>query len=174
MGVDVLNPTKILSAAGVTEKTVIADFGCGPGIFALPAAQMTRAKVYCFDILPTAVEALESKARTMHIVNVHARRVNLEAPGATQLSEHSTDLVIMRKILCQGQDNSKLFAEAARILRADGAVLVIGWAPEAVIGPPVDARLRAEEIAQTAQDAGFARIEELPCDDQHFAVLIRK
>lgn len=174
MELDILNPTEILTRAGVTKSTVIADFGCGPGIFALPAARITQSTVYCLDILPTAIETVSSKARTMNIVNVEPRRVNLENEGGSTLPENSIDLVIMRKILCQRQDNTKIFSEASRVLRDEGSILIVGWTPEATIGPEPADRASIEDIQELARNAGFQGFAELASDQQHFVLELRK
>lgn len=174
MEATVLQPERILNAIGITDTSVIADFGCGPGIFTIPAATMTRRTVHCFDVLPTALEAVASKARTLNLVNIATQRANLEHLHGSGLEDHSVDVVIMRKILCQGQNNKGLLAEAYRILRAGGKLLVIGWRATAKIGPNADVRISQEDVRELGVAAGFSAVQEIPVDEQHFALTLEK
>jgi predicted RNA methylase len=45
----------------------VADFGCGYGTFAIPAAQMISGKVYALDIEPEMVRAVEQKAMELNL-----------------------------------------------------------------------------------------------------------
>ena len=52
----ILEPEKLLKACDISGKHNVADFGCGPGIFSIPIAQMTEGTVYCFDVLESALD----------------------------------------------------------------------------------------------------------------------
>ncbi len=170
----ILNPEKLLAQLGIKGNVTIADFGCGPGIFALPAATQTQGTVYAFDVLSSALEVLESKARTFNVGNVNVQRVNLEADKGSQLPSQHVDYVFMRKILLQSAQKEQLFAEAHRVLKPDGALLIVGWTEKATIGPDVSQRLSKEQVIALAEEKGFVLREELPTDQMHYALVFVK
>ena len=59
----------------------VADFGCGAGHFTLEAARRVgnTGQVFCLDILPQALESVESSASLELLDNIQTKRVNLEA-----------------------------------------------------------------------------------------------
>lgn len=170
----ILNPEKLLVALGIGKQDVIADFGCGPGIFSVPAAQMTEGTVYCFDVLSSALDAVTSKARLYNISNITVKRANLERQGGSGLHDTSVNYVIMRKILLQNKQRDMLFAEAYRILRHGGTLLVVGWTENATIGPDASQRLPLDMIESLAKEAGFRQGKTMPTDDAHYAVAFVK
>jgi ubiquinone/menaquinone biosynthesis C-methylase UbiE len=170
----ILDPEKLLQACDIKNKEDVADFGCGPGIFSIPIARMTEGIVYCFDVLESALEAVDSRAQIMGINNIVTRRANLEKIGGSGLEDGVIEHVIMRKILLQNDNKEGLFAEAYRILTNNGKLLVVGWDKNVIKGFGTNNRLDKKEIKDFATKAGFINTIELDAGDYHYAFIFIK
>jgi hypothetical protein len=65
-------------------------------------------------------------------------------------------------------DPDATYAEALRLLREGGQILVVDWAPtETTHGPPQRIRASQETLSATLTDAGFCEIETHDSLDWH-------
>jgi ubiquinone/menaquinone biosynthesis C-methylase UbiE len=170
----ILDPEKLLQACDIKNKEDVADFGCGPGIFSIPIARMTEGTVYCFDVLESALEAVNSRAQIMGINNIVTRHTNLEKIGGSGLEDGVIEHVIMRKILLQNNNKEVLFAEAYRILASNGKLLIVGWDENVIKGFGTNDRLSKKEIEEFAAKTGFINTIELDAGDYHYAFIFIK
>lgn len=172
--IQVLNPKKILIDAGLSGSESVADFGCGPGIFTIPASELTNGIVYAFDIQESVLEVLTNQIRIHNIPNIKINRVNLEVIGGSKLEDKSVSFVIMRKILLQNDRKDILLKEAYRVLRDNGVLIVVGWTEKALIGPKISDRIKQEKLISLAKEAGFYVKKQLLEDDNHYAIMFSK
>ncbi len=171
----VLDPKILLAECGIAKDHNIADFGCGPGIFSIPMAQIvTDGTVYCFDVLPSALEAVNSRAQIIGLNNIVTRRSNLEKTRGSGLEDASVHHVIMRKILLQNEDLPALFAESYRVLNNGGNLLVVGWSDNAVQGFGMEERVAAEDVQGYAKKAGFSGEKKIDAGQYHYAFVFDK
>lgn len=170
----ILEPEKLLAECDISKEHNVADFGCGPGIFSIPIARMTEGTVYCFDVLESALEAVNSRAQIIGLSNIVTRRANLEKVSGSGLDDGSVNHVIMRKILSQNDDRDALFNEANRVLVNDGKLLVVGWTETAGEGFGIKNRLDETSMKQFAQDAGFNNHKALDAGQYHYAFIFTK
>jgi ubiquinone/menaquinone biosynthesis C-methylase UbiE len=113
------NPNKTLKLLGINRNVKdVADFGCGYGTFAIPAAQMISGKVYALDIEPEMVRAVEQKAMELNLKNVVAVLRDFVSEGSG-LNDSSVDFVFLFNIL-HGENPIPLLKEAYRILTTGG------------------------------------------------------
>ena len=98
-----INPADIINHLGVLRNSIVADFGCGSGYFSVPLAQFIgeEGKVYALDVLASALESDESKAKIHGLSNIITKRVNLEKEGGSKFSNESMDWVILKDMLFQ-------------------------------------------------------------------------
>ena len=178
MNVDVnfVNPQSIVKQAGIKEGDIVADFGCGPGYFSIPVADIVgeNGKVYAFDILPAALEALESQMNIRGIVNIVSKRVNLEKINASGLKDESVDWVIMKNILFQNEDKANIVKEAFRILKPMGRVLIMEWDKNLTVGPPEEARISPENLVEIINKEGFIFQKQLSAGNYHYVIIAAK
>ncbi|PID52051.1 MAG: hypothetical protein CR972_04065 [Candidatus Moraniibacteriota bacterium] len=171
----VLDPNTLLAECNIEKDHNIADFGCGPGIFSIPMAQIVvDGTVYCFDVLSSALEAVNSRAQIIGLRNIVTKRSNLEKVNGSGLEDSAVNHVIMRKILLQNQDRPALFAESYRVLNGGGNLLVVGWTEDAVQGFGMEERVSAEEVQKYAMEAGFADEKKLDAGRYHYAFVFVK
>ncbi len=172
--IQVLNPKKILIDAGLEGNESVADFGCGPGIFTIPASELTNGIIYALDIQESVLEALTNQIHIHNIPNIKVSRVNLESIGGSKLKDKSISFVIMRKILLQNDRKDIILEEAYRVLRDNGVLIVVGWTETALIGPKVSDRLEQGKLISLANDVGFIVKKQLLEDDNHYAIMFSK
>ena len=172
-----VDPSHVLRDLPVAAGQKVADFGCGSGYFSLEFAKRVGAdgSVHAFDVLPSALEAVASRAKTMGIQNITTKRVNLEnADGSTLLAE-SVDWVVIKDMLFQNQKKEAILHEAARVLRPGGYMLIMEWSPEeSLVGPGKELRIAPEKLQSMTEAAGFSLEKEIPVGGFHYAFLVKK
>ena len=79
------------------------------------------------------------------------------------LDDGLADLVVMVNLHHELADPASTYAEARRVLRPGGQVLLVDWAPiETPKGPPQQVRASAEELAGLLSAAGFVDVTVHP------------
>ncbi len=172
-----VDPSSVLSQLSIIPGQKVADFGCGSGYFTFEFAKRVgpEGRVFALDILPSALEAVESRAKILGLQNVTPKRANLErAEGSTFLAE-SVDWVVIKDILLQNKDKAGILGEAFRILRPGGRVLVMEWNPdESLVGPEHELRIEKADLERLVAAAGFAVESELSVGAFHYAFVLKK
>ena len=94
------------------------DFGCGPGSYAIAAAEKVgrSGKVYALDIHPRAAELVKSAAGKKGLTNIET----ITSDCATWLEAESIDLVLLYDIFHMLDDPEAVLAELHRVLKPDG------------------------------------------------------
>lgn len=172
-----LKPEKVVNQMGVIQPGMsISDFGSGSGYFTIPIAKLVGkdGKVYAFDVLGDALEALESKAELAGLFNIETRRVNLEKSEATGLNDQSQDCVLLSNILFQSQKKGAILEEAVRILRSDKYLIVVAWEPDTAVGPSEGWRISREESRKLLKDKGLKEHKEFEGGRYHYGLVYRK
>lgn len=148
-----LPPDEILAPLSIQAQDVVADIGCGPGFFTIPAAQITDGTVYGVDVEPQMLDYLKEHAAEAGVSNVETVQSDAEH---IQLPDSSVDKLFYAFVLHEVADLQQGIDEMKRILRPDGKVLVLEWEKkETESGPPVEERLDAHELESQLQKAGF-------------------
>jgi ubiquinone/menaquinone biosynthesis C-methylase UbiE len=159
-----------LRSLGVGEGKAVADLGCGPGFFTLPASELVgpTGKVFAVDVQQEMVDDLRSRLAQQGIVNVAVRRSSeLELP----IQQRSVDLALLAFMLTEVDQRSSFLLAAKRLLRADGRIAVLEWEKiETPVGPPVEERITADEVIADAAAAGLALVEQRPADEWSYVL----
>ena len=113
------NPRRSLEKARVGRGMSVVDYGCGPGSFTIPAAQLVgpEGKVFAVDIHPLAVKSVEEKARRKGLENV---RTILVQEYDTGIQDSSIDRVLLIDTIHSIDDPNAPFREIHRMLKPDG------------------------------------------------------
>jgi ArsR family transcriptional regulator len=104
---------------------VVADVGCGTGVFTGMLAQVAD-RVIGIDREPTMLDAASARLGTPR--NVELRLGNAER---LPIEDDSVDLVILSLVLHHLENPSIALREAARVLRPGGRVLIVDMQPHA-------------------------------------------
>jgi SAM-dependent methyltransferase len=107
----------------------VADLGCGEGYLTIEAARWA-ARVIAVDRSETVLERAKGLARRRRVSNVVWKRGELDK---LPIKDQAVDVALLSQALHHAQDPGRAVAEAARITKPGGRVLVL------------DLRMHAEE-----------------------------
>jgi ubiquinone/menaquinone biosynthesis C-methylase UbiE len=172
-----VDPETLLRQLTIAPASVVADFGCGSGYFSLAFAKAVgkEGRVIALDILPSALDAVASRARMAGLSQVSTKRANLEKENGSGLEGQSVDWVILKDILFQNKNKEVILGEVSRILRPGGRVLLMEWKDEdASVGPEIQLRVSRDDLISLVQSTGFSLQQELQVGDFHYAFLLGK
>lgn len=176
-GLVFVDPKHVIKQLTVGVGDTVADFGAGSGYFSFEFAKAVgdEGKVYALDVLPSALEAIASRAKTLGLSNVVTQRVNLERPNGSGLGAASADWVIVKDVLMQNQDKHTILREIGRILKPDGRAIIIEWHPdEATVGPDRETRIEPDDLKTWLHEVGLQVIEEPMVGGFHYAFIVKK
>lgn len=178
LAVTFVNPDSVLQQIGeISPGVTVADFGCGSGYFSFAFAKLAgqEGKVIALDILPSALEAVASRAKTLGLSNVFTKRANLERENGSGLEAESIDWAVLKDMLFQNHDKEVILKEVYRVLRPQGKLLVMEWKEgDASVGPEEGLRLAPEALVEMAQNIGFQVYREVQAGDFHYAFVFEK
>lgn len=129
-GAALLDAQRILAALNIQPGMHVADLGAGrTGHFAFRAGEAVgeEGRVYAVDILPAAVEMLRSAGRLRGALNVRPVWGDAERHGGVPLENDSVDVALLVHVLSTASGWDALVAEARRLVRPSGRIVVIDW-----------------------------------------------
>ncbi len=172
-----INPVEIINQVGIASGNTVADFGCGSGYFSIPVAQAVGEEgiVYSLDILPQALEEVQSKAKTLGITNIIIKRANLENENGSGFGKEEMDWVIMKDVLFQNKEKGNIIKEAYRILKPGGKALVMEWNDsDSSMGPAKEKRISQKEVLKLVGEQKFVVEKNVNAGNFHYAFVINK
>ena len=113
-----VNPERILREIGLQKGQTMLDYGCGVGVFTMPAAQIVGdgGVVYALDIHPLCIRTVEKEIEKRGIANVKT----ILSDRDTGLPDESVDVVLVYDVLQFITDRGWLMEEFHRVLKPDG------------------------------------------------------
>ena len=176
-GLAFVDPATVVNKLSVAPGSTVADFGCGSGFFSFEFSRRvgTEGTVYALDVLPQALEAVTSHAKTQGISNITTKRVNLENEHGSGLGGASIDWVVLKDVLLQNNKKDVLLREVAYVLKPGGRALIMEWNPdETLVGPEKTLRISKKELQALIVHAGLSVDEELSVGGFHYAYIAKK
>src|SRR3989338_6444149 len=177
-GSSLVDANLILDKARVEDKSKVADLGCGSsGHFVFPAAKLVGKKgiVYAVDILRTALETINKRARLENLSNVKTVWSNLEIYGATKIESSSLDVAMLINTLYQSHKRSEILRESSRLLKKNGRLVVVEWKNVAApFGPPPEERVTKDLVENGARKFGLKPEEEFDAGQYHYGLIYVK
>ncbi len=171
-GNELLNPKQLLERVGVGFGQRVADLGCGSmAYFTMQAGRQVgdRGQVYAVDIQREVLSSVDSRARLAGLGNVRTVWSDIEKVGATAIPPATIDVALLANTLFQLSDHASALAEAARLLKPGGKLLVADWKSiGAPFGPPTERRVSPGRVRELATAAGFTLAEEFEAGPYHF------
>jgi SAM-dependent methyltransferase len=113
-----INPSRILREIGLQKGQAMLDYGCGVGVFTIPAAKIVGGGgvVYALDIHPLCIKSVEKEIEKRGIANVKT----ILSGRDTGLPDESVDVVFLYDVLQFITDRGRLMEEFHRVLKPDG------------------------------------------------------
>lgn len=169
-----IRPEALWRLLGLRAEQIVVHLGCGAGFYLIPAAEIVgpKGKAIGVDIRPDILAEVENRARR-HKVDaiVSVVRANLENTPGSPLQAQSADWVLVANVLHQSEP-TRVLAEAKRLAFHNGHIAIIEWNTSATpFGPPVHARLSAEDIKAIANSLQMKLVKEFDPSPYHFGLL---
>jgi ubiquinone/menaquinone biosynthesis C-methylase UbiE len=142
---DIRLPRKtILEEVGIKPGFHVLDYGCGPGSYIVPLAELVgeSGKIYALDIHPLAIQKVKGIASKKRLVNVET----ILSDCQTGLPDNSLDVVLLYDIFHHLSDPDRVLKELHRVLKPDG-ILSFG-----------DHHMKENEIVSQVTNSGLFRL----------------
>jgi len=99
---------------------IILDYGCGPGNFSIPAAQIVgdEGKVFAADKHPLSAQFVHKNARKANVANVETILTSCK----TILNDNSVDVVLLFDVFHYFKEINPIFSELNRVLKPGGTI----------------------------------------------------
>jgi ubiquinone/menaquinone biosynthesis C-methylase UbiE len=108
----------ILKEVGIKPGFRVLDYGCGPGSYIIPLAELVgeSGKVYALDIHPLAIRKVQNIASKKKLANVET----ILSDCKTGLHRNHLDVVLLYDVFHHLSDRDKVLQELHRVLKQDG------------------------------------------------------
>jgi ubiquinone/menaquinone biosynthesis C-methylase UbiE len=132
---------KILQEASLKQGFNVLDYGCGPGSYIVPLAELVggSGRIYALDANPLAVRVVEGLTAKKGLSNVQTILSDCD----TGLPPASINVVLLYDILHDLKNRDMVLAELFRVLKPGGILSVS------------DHHLKQNEIMARATDNGL-------------------
>lgn len=138
----------------------VADLGCGDGYLTIEAARWAK-KVTAIDRSPEMLARAKALAKRRNVANIAWKRGELEA---LPLADASVDVAVLSQALHHASDPARALAEAERVLRPGGKLLVLdlrqhdqAWVRETLGDRWLG--FKDVELKKMMTAAGFSRVQ---------------
>ena len=166
-----LAPENTLKRIGLEPGMTFADIGAGTGIFAIPAAKMTREKVFALEISEEMIQLLNQRKEEAGLDNLDIRKVEEGLP----LDDKSCDLILMVTVFHELDDKNGMLQEIHRVLKTNGHLVIIEFhGYETPMGPPVPHRIAKESVQKHAEANDFCLAESFDLGDNFYCQLYKQ
>ncbi|WP_066640126.1 class I SAM-dependent methyltransferase [Desulfolucanica intricata] len=167
-----LNPSETLQKIGLLDSHVVCDIGAGSGVFTLPAARITKNKVYALEISDEMLSVIGHKAKAEGNTNIELVKVK---DDIFSLSDHSIDIALMVTVLHEIKDKVVILAEVKRILNDDGRLAIIEFhKKETPLGPPPGHRMGKDETINTLNCSDFIEFNRFDLADNFYCLVFKR
>ena len=167
-----LHPKALLQSFGLQAGNFMADIGCGPGFFTIPAAEIVgpNGKVYAADVQSDMIAAIMTRVADLGLHQVEIRKTS---ETEVSLPERSLHLILIAFMLHEMSQRSLYLHRLRHALRSDGRIVILEWEKiPTEVGPPLEDRLTPEELTADVRAAGFRVAEQRQISPEHYALII--
>lgn len=169
-----IRPDEFWRSLGLRAGATVVHLGCGPGFYLLPAAKFVgkAGKVIGVDVRSDMLAEVENRARReSNAAPITTIRADLEQAAGSTLPVASADWVLVANILHQS-DPAKIMAEAKRIVREAGKIVVVEWDVVATpMGPPSNVRIFKNDVVALAESLGLALQKSFAPSPYHYGLV---
>jgi 2-polyprenyl-3-methyl-5-hydroxy-6-metoxy-1,4-benzoquinol methylase len=119
------HPINVLTMIGVKEGQTLLDYGCGPGIFAIPAGRIVgkNGAVYALDVRSRMLEHIQEKAASEGLTNIITMVIDASKPDVG-LQDKIVDIILVYDVMHEVVDRIGLIRGLYRVAKP-GSILSI-------------------------------------------------
>jgi ubiquinone/menaquinone biosynthesis C-methylase UbiE len=134
----------ILEEVGIKPGFHVLDYGCGPGGYIIPLAELVgeSGKIYALDIHPLAIRKVQDIASKKRLANVET----ILSDCKTGLPDNTLDAVLLYDAFHHLSDPNVVLRELHRVLKPDG---ILSFS---------DHHMRENEIVSQVTNSGLFRL----------------
>ena len=139
-----LSRVNILQEVGIRPGFHVLDYGCGPGSYIIPLAELVgqSGKIYALDIQPLAVQRVQSIVSEKQLANVET----ICSDCKTGLPDNGVDVVLLYDTFHTLSDPDGVLEELHRVLKPNGTLSFS------------DHHMKENEIASRVTNRGLFRL----------------
>lgn len=147
-------PDDVIAALKLPADAKVADIGSATGYFSVRLARaVPQGRVWGADIEPDMVRYLNARARNEKLDNLFS----VLAEPSDPLLPEPVDLVLIVDTYHHIGGRNAYFKQLTRYLRPGARLVIIDFTPESPLGPPVEARITADEVTAELRAAGYKK-----------------
>ena len=134
----------ILREAGIQRGFRVLDYGCGPGSYIIPLAELVgeSGKIYALDIHPLAIRKVKNIASKKQLANVET----ILSDCQTGLPDNGLDVVLLYDIFHDLSGPNRILEELHRVLKPEG---ILSFS---------DHHMKENEIVSGVTNSGFFKL----------------
>ena len=170
------HPNRNIKALGIEPGMRVADFGSGSGAYVLAIADALNGSgtVYAVDIQKDLLRRIKNEAMRRSLA-VEVVWGDLEDNQGSKLADNSLDVVLISNLLFQVRDRAAVLAEAARVVRPNGRVVIIDWSESyGGMGPQPEDVCIEDAARALARDVGLQEADSFNAGAHHYGLIFRK
>jgi ubiquinone/menaquinone biosynthesis C-methylase UbiE len=137
---------KILKEVGIEEGFHVLDYGCGPGSYVAPLADLVgpSGKIYALDIHPLAIQTVKKRAARRKLTNVET----IQSDCQTGLPDQSVDVALLYDVFHDLDNPKEVVRELHRILKPNA---ILSFSDHHLQEVDIVSRLTGEGLFRLAQ-----------------------
>lgn len=167
-----LQPERLIGEiAKVRTGETCVDFGSGTGTLAIPMAASVGqgGRVYAVDNSDKMLGIIRAKKPPQQLIPVKTEVLE------TGLESGIADICLLAFIVHEVEQQDRLIAEASRLLKPGGRIIVLEWRADADMPiPPRHRRISREKIEELFRQAGLVLKEYIERTERHYAAVGEK
>jgi ubiquinone/menaquinone biosynthesis C-methylase UbiE len=112
----------ILKEVGIKPGDHVLDYGCGPGSYIIPLAELVgkEGKIYAIDVRPIAIQRVQNTASKKQLTNVET----ICSDCKNGLPDNSIDVVLLYDVLHHLNNPDQVLEELHRVTKPNGILSV--------------------------------------------------
>lgn len=162
------SPEQNIERLHLRSGMVVADLGAGSGHYSIIIGKKLKemgggGTVYAVDVQKHYLDAIKQEADKNGLGNVRVIWGDIDVLGGTKLADNLADAVVISNVLFQSEHKKDFLAEASRILKPGGEMLIIDW----------QSKIKPQDILSILPP-GVSKTSEFDAGSHHFGILFRK
>lgn len=171
------HPATNVGIFGIEPGMTVADFGAGSGHYVLEIAKRLEGAghVYAIDVQKDLLARIRTEAHKHGFKNVETIWGDLEYVGGSKIADAHVDVVLISNLLFQLELKAPPIAEAKRILKRTGRLILIDWSESfGGMGPIKKHVVKKEQALALAEAGGFRLKREFSAGAHHYGLIFEK